>query len=131
MIKFSVKTLWHFDIMLFIWSIYFFLLHITIMNDSLLKLLKVLLEKMHKTTLCVLRLWWQINNLHSSNMALLVLRNYWRVFLKITEDFYQGWCNHTQHTPSVTPLDHDRNYSTSCVATTYAINKIFTTRAFV
>ena len=86
--KNKVKTPWRFDIVLLIWSICLFcFLHVTTMTDSLLKLFKVLRQKMQHTTLCVLRLWWHINTYISSNMALLIARNCQRIiYNKVLEN---------------------------------------------
>ena len=76
-IKLSVKTRWRLDTMFLIWLICLFLLDVIIMNDSLLKLFKVLRKKKPKAT-CVLRLWWwHINNLH--NVTLPIVKNHCQI----------------------------------------------------
>ena len=57
----------------------------TIITGNSLKLFKVLHKKMHKTTLCVLRLQWHITGVP---------------FMRT----YNSLCDHTQRTPSVTLL---------------------------
>ena len=89
MIKSLVKIPWLFDKILVTLSIRLFSLHMTIMNNNLWKLFKVLHEKIHKNQQNYMYFSYNSKSLiHiNSNMALLRVRNHlWIIYKNILDN---------------------------------------------